>query len=185
MNFQKYLDLTEEILNSKKPLAPYDDPDYLNYTKLNLSRMKRWLKTGVIDENLEIFAKKIVSRQNWILISEPWCGDASHIVPFIDMISKLSDKIDLKIQLRDSDSEIDKYLTHGGKSIPMLIIRNENGEDLAIWGPRPKECQEIFQEMKSQGLEFEQQKVKLQEWYNNDKGQSLQLELLKVLENLN
>jgi microcystin degradation protein MlrC len=44
MNYLAYKTLFEEILSAETPAAPYDKPDYLNYTKLNQSRMKRWDK---------------------------------------------------------------------------------------------------------------------------------------------
>ena len=61
------------------------------------------------------------------------CGDAAHIVPIIYLMSRLNNNITLRIQLRDSGSEIEKYLTNGTKSIPMLIVRDENNKDLAFY----------------------------------------------------
>jgi hypothetical protein len=93
------------------------------------------------------------------------------------LISELNDNIQLEIQLRDADSEIEKYLTNGGKSIPILVIRDENGKDLAVWGPRPADCQVIFNQLKADGAEFGEIKIALQNWYNQDAGVSLQKEL--------
>ena len=45
MDFKAYLTLFEEIANSVNPQSPYDKPNYLDYTRLNLSRMMRWMKT--------------------------------------------------------------------------------------------------------------------------------------------
>jgi hypothetical protein len=144
MNFDAYHALFKEILDSKNPVAPYDKSDYLNYVKLNLSRSNRWLKTAQILSEIKEKIVSIKEEQNWILITEPWCGDASHSVPFIFLLSELSHKIKLEIQLRDSNSEIEKYLTNGGKSIPILVIRDKNLKDLAVWGPRPKVCQALY-----------------------------------------
>jgi hypothetical protein len=184
MNFTSYHKLFEEILNSEKQQAPYDKADYLNYTKLNFSRTSRWLKQTEIKDEIKHFFGTIKQVQNWVLITEPWCGDAAHSVPFIYLLSQLSDKIKLKIQLRDFGSEIENYLTNGGKSIPILIIRNEENQDLAVWGPRPAKCQELFLEMKTKELDFEQQKIELQNWYNMDKGQSIIEELIRILKGI-
>lgn len=184
MDFEDLQQLFTEILSNKENKAPYDNADYLNYTKLNHSRLNRWVKHGEILPELKEFVQSITQNQKWVLITEPWCGDAAHSVPFIYLISLLSDKIKLEIQLRDSDSEIDRYLTNGGKSIPILIIRDENNADLAVWGPRPEKCQEIFLSMKEQNLDFEQQKITLQNWYNHDQGVSIQREILDLLQKL-
>jgi hypothetical protein len=180
MNWNQYLQYTEEILNGEHHQEPYNDPHFLEYTKLNHSRMNRWLKHGTLNEELVSKIKNISTPQIWILITEPWCGDAAHNVPFIAMLSELNPLILLDIQLRDSDSEIDQYLTNGGKAIPKLIVRDELGNDIFVWGPRPKIAQELFLQLKEKGLELEQQKIELQQWYNHDKGQSLQLELLAL-----
>jgi|SRR5690554_1531484 len=183
--WEKYLDKFEEVLLQEKPLPPYDDPMYLDYFKLNRSRQKRWLKTAEIKPELKEVIQAIKGKQTWYLITEPWCGDAAHNVPFIYLMSKLNPNITLKIVWRDVEPfMIDDYLTNGGKSIPKLVIRNESGKDLHVWGPRPAECQVLFQELKDENADFEKQKVELQNWYNKDKGMSIQKEFLQIFESL-
>jgi hypothetical protein len=182
MNFADYQALFTQILDGKITSKPYDDPHYLEYVKLNSSRQNRWIKTGDLDEETRSTVQSISKTQHWILITEPWCGDASHIVPFIIKMTELNPLIDLSIQLRDSEgSEIDKYLTNGGKSIPMLIVRDENHQDLFYWGPRPHQCQELYLKMKAENAPFDEVKVTLQQWYNENKGKDIQKELSQKL----
>ncbi|MNE20014.1 hypothetical protein D3C87_19700 [compost metagenome] len=182
MTFQTYLELFEQILNSPKPETPYDNPDYFNYTKLNWSRMNRWLKKGEILPQIQEKIKNIQEPQSWILITEPWCGDAAHIVPFIKMMADLNPLIQLDLELRDAEPHrIQNYLTNGGKSIPKLIIRNSNGEDLASWGPRPVECQTLYQEMHTSKAPFEEVKIRLQNWYNEHNGVEIQEEIAGLI----
>lgn len=183
MTYEAYTQLFQDILSSENPAAPYDDPHYLEYAKLNYSRSNRWMKHGEILEKAKEHVQHIFVDQTWVLITEPWCGDAAHIVPFIVKLAELSHHVTLEIQLRDSGSEIDSYLTNGGKSIPKLIIRNEHGSDVAVWGPRPKACQELFNQLKEENADFETQKIALQNWYNTDKGVAIQEELAKVIDN--
>lgn len=183
MKWTEYNNYFKEILQDTNPKAPYDSPDFLVYTKMNQTRSKRWMKMGEIAPSIIETVGKINKTQHWILITEPWCGDAAHTVPFIHLISELNDNIQLEIQLRDSNSEIEKYLTKGGKSIPILVIRDENGKDLAVWGPRPAACQVIFNQLKSDRAEFGEIKIALQNWYNQDAGVSLQEELNKKIKN--
>lgn len=176
MKWNEYMSLFDDILNGQHKEAPYDDPHFMEYVKLNKSRMSRWLKTGKLSEDLKSAITKLDEPQHWILITEPWCGDAAHSNPFIFLMSELNANIQLDIQLRDSGSEIDQYLTNGGKAIPKLIVRDENGNDVWVWGPRPTLAQQHFHELKSMGLSMEDQKAKLQEWYNQDKGAEIQNE---------
>lgn len=182
MNFTAYQQVFESILQDANPTAPYNNPDYLNYTKLNWSRQQRWLKTGVLSEEMITAVKNITEPQQWIVITEPWCGDASHIVPFLYKIAELNPLIQLDIQLRDTAPFlIEQYLTNGGKSIPKLIIRDNDNNDMAVWGPRPVGCQVLYDRLKAANADFEQMKIELQQWYNEDKGRSLQQELLSVI----
>jgi hypothetical protein len=172
MNFKEYTSLFDR-----------DDLQYpedkLQFIPLNKSRMNRWLKTGKIDNETLNSINSISEPQNWIVISEPWCGDAAHSLPFIYMLSELNPNIHLEIQLRDSNSEIDNYLTDGNRSIPKLIIRDSHQNDLFTWGARPAICENFRKQLKEQGMDADEIKIKTQQWYNEDKGQSLIQEILK------
>lgn len=182
MQYNEYLQLFENILKSEHPQAPYDDPEYFNYTKLNVSRVRRWNKTAVINEELTKTLAQIKMKQHWIIISEPWCGDASQIVPFLVKIAELSPAITYDIQLRDSEPLlIESYLTNGAKAIPKLISRDTEGKDLFIWGPRPVAAQDLVNESKVKNIEMEQIKIDLQNWYNSDKGFQIQKEISELL----
>lgn len=184
MNSKTYLEQFDEILNSENKAHPYHQDSYLEYLKLNNSRVKRWMKSGEISETTSQTIKNINSKQNWVLITEHWCGDAAHSVPFIIKMAELNDNINLEIQLRDSNSEIEQYLTNGGKSIPILIIRDENNKDIAIWGPRPKACQNLFLELKHSNKSEIEQKSELQNWYNHNKGVDIQNEIVGLVNGL-
>jgi hypothetical protein len=179
MDFQRYQLYFQSILDTEHTSPPYDDPSYLNYTKLNWSRQQRWLKVGELNKELEALIKSIKIPQHWIVITEPWCGDAAHSVPFIYRLSELNPLISFDIQLRDTEPHlIERYLSGESKSIPKFIIRNTAGDDLVVWGPRPLESQVMVDRLKAEGADFEEFKLQLQHWYNKDKGVSLQEELL-------
>jgi glutaredoxin-related protein len=155
--------------------------NYQHYIPLNKSRFARNLKQGVITKELTEVIRSINEKQDWIIITEPWCGDAAQIVPYLFKMAELNPLIKVVVQLRDSNSEIDSYLSHGKMSIPKLIVRNQEGIDLFVWGPRPQELETIYLELKNKNENIDDVKTILQKWYNEDKGQSLQLELLELL----
>lgn len=185
MNFIAYQEIFQQILNDLHPPAPYQDPDYLNYAKLNWSRQHRWLKAGILNEELATIIESIREEQYWTIITEPWCGDAAHIIPFLHRLSELNPLIKVDYQQRDKEPFlIEQYLTNGTKSIPKLIIRDANNNDLAVWGPRPAECQALYIRLLNDHVDMEQKKIALQQWYNADKGVSLQKELVTVLSDI-
>lgn len=182
MDFSTYLAEFGRLLDNPAPAAPYTNPDYMDYTRLNWSRMNRWLKKGVLIPSFIDAVQRINHPQRWIVITEPWCGDAAHSIPFLHLASAQNPLISVTYELRDAAPfRINGYLTAGSKSIPKLIIRNGAGEDLATWGPRPVECQRLYNELTASGADFEQVKTDLQRWYNSDRGESLQGELTAIL----
>lgn len=182
MNFSEYQLYFQEVINAENPVAPYNDDAYLQYAKLNWTRQQRWLKIGELNLGLAALVENIKSPQQWLVITEPWCGDAAHLVPFIFKVAQLNPLITLEIELRDAPPfQIEKYLTGTSKSIPKLAIRNERGEDKVVWGPRPKGCQEVYDRLKAEGADFEKIKSQIQSWYNADKGHGFQQELLEAL----
>jgi hypothetical protein len=79
---------------------------------------------------------------------------------------------------------MNQFLTNGGKSIPILIsIHPETMHVNWHWGPRPEKAQELFLALKSQNSLKEDISMKLQEWYNHDKGKSTLTELTNQIKN--
>lgn len=180
MDWNTYLGLFDDILEKRNTAAPYDNPDYWDYVRMNKSRTMRWLKNNPLSEETIAAIKSIDTPQKWILITEPWCGDAAHSTPVIYLLSQLNPNIELEIVLRDSSDLIDSYLTNGGKSIPKLVVRDENNKDLFDWGPRPEEAQTIVMDMKAQESPYEEVHKVIQNWYNKDKATSIQEELNRL-----
>lgn len=183
MDWNTYLGLFNDILEKRVTEAPYDKQAYLEYVQMNQARIQRWLKKNPITDEIKSAVEAIDTPQTWVLITEPWCGDAAHSTPLIYLLSELNPNITLEIVLRDSNNLIDSYLTNGSKSIPKLVVRDADGNDLFDWGPRPKEAQDMVMAMKGTDITTHEKHQKTQRWYNSDKGQSIQSELMKLIEN--
>jgi len=172
MTFETYL----ELFNS----TDLDYPEHrLAFVPINHSRMNRWLKKGQIHPEMKDRLEQVNEKLNWILITEPWCGDAAQASPFIYLMSKLNSRFTLEIQLGDSNSEIEKYPTNGNLSIPKLIIRNENNKDIFIWGARPQKLEDYRKSLLESGIDAQELKIKEQQWYNEDKGDSIVKEIVE------
>jgi hypothetical protein len=182
MTFPIYMELMEKVVHEANPPAPYDQSEYHLYTKLNLTRSKRWMRKAELIPALESAVIAIDTPQKWIVLTEPWCGDAAHSVPFIAKLSELNPLIQLQIELRDTEpNRIEQYLTGGSKSIPKWIIQDNQGLDLWVWGPRPANIQELYLGWKKENLTLDEIKEKIQQVYNQDAGRSIQQEYLEYL----
>ena len=179
MDWMTYHEQFSHILNA--PEGDYLQDDIYQYTKMNQTRTNRWMKNFHLDELTVEHLRLIKETLHWELITEHWCGDAAHITPVVWMMSRENELNHLNIQLRDSDSEIDKYLTNGSKSIPILIVRNSNGDDIFTWGPRPEGAAELFDALRKSNAGFDQLKEELQKWYNKDKGKSVEKEIMLLI----
>ncbi|MEZ4805686.1 MAG: thioredoxin family protein [Bacteroidia bacterium] len=155
------------------------------YMPINLKRIERLNKTLRLSHQLIHQLKHLPFKQNWILITEAWCGDSAQSLPVLAKMAEESEgKIDLKIILRDQNLNwISKYNTDGSHSIPKLVAFNEAGDELFVWGPRPKAAQEIFKNWKTnpEGKSKNEFEVDLHTWYARDKTVSIQNELFEVL----
>lgn len=97
------------------------------------------------DEFISLLKEK---KPNVLVITEDWCGDAMMNNPVLRKIAEAAD-LDVRAVYRDTDPElIDRHLTNGGRSIPVYLILDENGEVEAKWGPRAATIQDYVMELR-------------------------------------
>ncbi len=183
-SFSEYKELIDRLLSEGKTTGSNQSKDLVEYTRLNVTRMNRILKTTVINDELKNELNLLNKNWIWLVISEAWCGDVANIVPVIYKISELNRNINLKIILRDENPDImNNYLTNGAKSIPILICLNADSlEEIGKWGPRPKQLQNLVLNLKkSKDFNINELKKTIQIWYANDKTQSIQKELFEKI----
>lgn len=184
ISFEAYHQLYQEQVANGQTSGLDQSEGLIEYTKLNFSRLKRSYKTTEISNNTKAALEKISSPLTWVVLTETWCGDAAQNIPVLAKIADFSPHISLKLIFRDENPEVmDNFLTNGSKSIPKLICLNEKLEVLGTWGPRPAAIQNWFMEEKNKpNTNMDQLKIDLQQKYNSDKGQSLQNELIELLQ---
>ena len=116
-SYVDYRNHIKDLLKEGKSTGKEQSQALTDYSELNETRMNRLEKTILIaDENvqkLQVLEKEYI----WLVISEGWCGDAAQIVPVINKMAKLSEKIDLKIVFRDEKGsgragETRRYFRH-------------------------------------------------------------------------
>lgn len=181
VGFPQYLKDTEQKIKDLEKSTDPQDQIYLNYYQLGLTRMKRVLKTFTpLVQQQQILEEKDF-KGKILIISEGWCGDAAMIIPVIYRL--FEGKNEIKITYRDQSNLIDNYLTHGGKSIPIVLILNEKDEVISHWGPRPKYGMELLKKHKTDPGNYTSDDFHndLQVYYTKNKGQDIIDELLKIL----
>lgn len=181
--YTKYSEELATLVNSINPeLLDDNKKEKFEILKINLQRTQRLDKTFEPTEETKNILSQVTSQQQWIVLTENWCGDSAQIVPVIAKLAQLNPKIDLKILLRDSNLDyMDLYLTNGGRAIPKLIAYDENNEELFQWGPRPKEAQDLFTRLKTEGMEKTDINKELHLWYGRNRGKEVEREISELI----
>lgn len=174
MSYSAYKSMVKQLILGNTNAGEWS-LERMNFTKLNFSRMKRMDAKVEIPENKAVVFQQIEQKQYWIVLLESWCGDGAQTIPVLNKLAELSPKIELRILLRDENPGImDLFLTNGSRSIPKLILTDENLNVLCTWGPRSKVAAKIMEDYKKEhGRIDDQIKKELQIWYNRDKGQEI------------
>ncbi|MBD3723326.1 MAG: thioredoxin family protein [Flavobacteriaceae bacterium] len=185
LTYNEYRSLVRGLLKEGKSTGITQNEDLFHYSELNETRMNRLDKTLSVLETIQERLSNLENEFILLTLTEGWCGDAAQILPILNKISETSDKIDLKLVLRDENEELmNLFLTNGSKSIPkVILIEKSSREVVGSWGPRPEAARKLIADYKEKnGVVDEPIKIELQKWYLKDKGESTQLEFLQILE---
>lgn len=157
---------------------------HFHYTHLNEARMHRLDKTMQLTQEVAQQLEQLTTDFLWVVLAETWCGDAAQVLPVLDKMASHTSKIEMYVILRDEHPAVmDLFLTNGTRSIPKLIIIDKiSGEVIGDFGPRPHGAKQLIVDYKAaHGVVDETAKTELQKWYLQDKGVSIQNEIMELL----
>ena len=184
MSYEEFKALMKELSDQGKTTGAEQKDSLIDYTKMNHRRIKRWDKTYKLSSEAQIQITKLHKKIEWLVLTESWCGDAAPSLPVMHKFAEMSSYLQLGILFRDENLKLmEHFRTEGSLSIPKLIaIDQESGEVLGEWGPRPSKATAMANEFKREnGLLTPEFKEDLQRWYNVDKGQNIEEDLLSIL----
>ncbi len=183
MSYARFRDLVNSLLIERQTTGPNQSKDLVQYTRLNNQRMDRVDKKTIIMPELLKELKAIGENQIWLGLVEAWCGDVPHNIPPLAKMAVSVPKVSFRLLLRDENLDVmDAYQTNGTRSIPKVIaLKKDTLEELWTWGPRPEPAQNLFLELKEKGVPSADISEEIQKWYNKDKSQTLQKEILELV----
>jgi hypothetical protein len=115
-----------------------------------------------------------------LVIAEDWCGDASSTIPVVAKLAATVPGLELRVILRDENPEVmDRYLTNGSRSIPIVIVLDDGYRELGHWGPRPRELQAWVMDHRltiPKAVRYPQ----VRQWYARDRGETTLREVLQT-----
>jgi len=136
----------------------------------NLARVPDWARAAI----------PAGATRKLLAIAEDWCGDASNTVPVIAKLADLVPSLELRVILRDENSELmDRYLTNGSRSIPIVIALDEEFQEIGHWGPRPSQLQAWIMANRATMPKAELY-PQVRKWYARDRGETTIREVLEA-----
>jgi hypothetical protein len=159
----------------------------LPYYKTAVDHMDQVAPSVVLLPELQAALDQLSGQYLWAIITEGWCGDASHTVPVLEAVAKASGgHLTTRYFLRDSNPDlIDRYLTNGGRAIPIAVVLHADTlTEAGVWGPRPAPLQAIHQELKAKEKPFKEVITTVNNWYDADASRTTQLEVLALVQHL-
>lgn len=138
-------------------------------------------RAQVPDEYIERVTR-LPGKLHFLVLLEDWCGDAINTVPLVAALAEAAPNLDLRVLGRDANPDLmDSHLTNGSRSIPVVMILDEEFQELAWWGPRPRPLQEW---VLSEGLQLpaEERYAEVRRWYARDGGRTTLKELVSLME---
>lgn len=183
-SYHEYKKLIADLLLDGKSTGKEHSGELTNYSKLNDVRMNHLDDTIIVSEENILKLNALSKEYIWLVLVEGWCADGAQIVPVLNKMAVAAHQIDLKIVLRDENEDLmNLFLINGTRSIPkVLVIDKQTGLVLGSWGPRPQGATELMQNYKEKhGTVDETVSADLQLWYLNDKGISIQNELIQLM----
>ncbi|HYH78401.1 MAG TPA: thioredoxin family protein [Longimicrobium sp.] len=118
-----------------------------------------------------------------LVISEDWCGDASNTVPVVARLAEELPNVELRVVKRDEHPALmDRHLTGGSRSIPLVVVLCPDFTVAGQWGPRPSQLQSWVLEQKKAGERPVGDIYRdVRTWYARDRGESTLREVLAVM----
>lgn len=168
------------------------DPDahlakLLPHYRESVARMDRETPTIALLPDLQAALDQLTQAYTWAIITEGWCGDASHTVPLLEAVAQASGgHLTTRYFLRDAHPDfIDQYLTNGGRAMPIaVVLRADSRTEAAVWGPRPAPLQALMQDLKARETPTKELIAQVNAWYEADATRTTQQELLAMVQQL-
>ena len=182
-SYQGYRNLHEKLVHEKRTTGPNQTENLIGFTKLNHSRSNRWEKR--YEPIIDFSAFNPDTPEIWLIIAEPWCGDAAQNIPVINKIAERMPHVEVRIVLRDKNlSLMDIFLSNGSRSIPKLIRLERSTLDvLDTWGARPAAAKFLFDEYKSNPeITHDMFAENMARWYVENNGRAIEDEFAEMLE---
>ena len=172
---------TDGVITRERYESGLTFTDFLASARANIDLWRlKYAHSQVSDEEV---ARVIATGRQWhlLVLVEDWCGDGVVTVPVMARLAERVPTLDLRILPRDANLDLmDAHLTAGARSIPVVLILDNEYKERGWWGPRPRELQK-WVTTEGQSLEKGDRYREVRRWYAQDHGESTVREIVGVI----
>ena len=135
-------------------------------------------RTAVVPADLVERLRKVGGGMRLLVLSEDWCSDCFSAVPLVARLAEAAG-VDLRVLARDANPDLmDAYLSSGTRSIPVVMVLDDDFRVRSWWGPRPAALQRWY---RNEPPSPERSRKK-RAWYARDRGRSVVAEIVETVE---
>ena len=155
----------------------------IGYSRLNAPRSRAITDAYVPSDRLMAALRALPLGQTWVVLTDDWCGDSAFEFPIIEAAAARSEAVTLRVLIRDEHLGVmDRYLTNGGRAIPILAAFDADGREAWTWGPRSAEGVAYRASLVEGGMEKGKIAGAMVEWYEAGGWTHLDAELAARIE---
>lgn len=156
--------------------------DFVAGAEANADLWRQVWKRSRVPQEFASRLDALPCRWRLLVLAADWCGDGANTVPVLERLAEQSDRLELRILDRDANEALrDAHLTNGSKSIPVVMILDEDFAERGWWGPRPEALQRWVVE-EGMAMEPTERYLRVRRWFAQDAGLSILEEVVSALE---
>ncbi len=117
-----------------------------------------------------------------LVLAEDWCADTASALPALQRWAQAAPGLSLRILRRDAHPELmNRYLTRGTRSIPVVIVLDGACQEQAHWGPYPAPLAAWVAEHKPPVLPKDEFVKGKRTWHAKDRGVTMLQEVAPLV----
>ncbi|MEM1128357.1 MAG: thioredoxin family protein [Bacteroidota bacterium] len=153
LTYEAYLTLWQERLQQPTTGLDRTARRYHFYRTYNWDRSARVQAAYTLSEALQARLHHL-EPQWWMVLTEDWCVDSAFALPVVAAAAQAAPDVKLRILEREANLDLmDRYLTNGSRSIPVVVAISHDGEERFTWGPRPRAAQALREAKLAEGVD--------------------------------
>lgn len=173
----------ERLTRSRAGMTPVERKYYF-YSKYNWDRQRHVESHYEASRAFLDAVRELPENVQFHFITDDWCIDSAYSLPQVEAAVRHRPDIRLELYIRDEHlTMMDRYLTNGSRSIPVLIVRDSEGRDLARWGPKPEILRHLRKQLQEGGGPGSEVVKLTSDWYEDNGWLEVERELTECMLN--